>query len=271
MRRLTLVAMGVCLAGSTGLAQDPLKVNPKVYHVVVDNPQVRVLHVMAAAGAKTVMHEHPDNITVLLTDGKMTFTDAAGKTETVDMKAGQALFGPQKHMGVNTGTSDARSHCRRAERLGGSESDAPCIASEHDHDAARAERPRRRLPHHGRRRVQGGAEARSTTTIRWSSHWRHPRSRSRSAARPRRRGSVATRCSSAAVSRTRRRARAARLRTSSSSRSSSAGGYHCFSRMFRYSTFIGGPTCTCTPSRPSVGRFAVSSSTVTLITRPLSM
>ncbi len=107
MRRLTLVAMGVCLAGSTGLAQDPLKVNPKVYHVVVDNPQVRVLHVMAAAGAKTVMHEHPDNITVLLTDGKMTFTDAAGKTETVDMKAGQALpFGPQKHMGVNTGTSD---------------------------------------------------------------------------------------------------------------------------------------------------------------------
>jgi hypothetical protein len=36
MRRLALVAMGVCLAGSSGLAQDPVKVSPKVYHVVME-------------------------------------------------------------------------------------------------------------------------------------------------------------------------------------------------------------------------------------------
>ena len=106
MRRVAVVAMGVCLAGSTGLAQDPVKVSPNTYHVVVDNTQVRVLHVSAAPGAKTVMHEHPDNMTVLLTDGKMTFTDADGKTQTVEMKAGQAMwFGTQKHMGVNSGAS----------------------------------------------------------------------------------------------------------------------------------------------------------------------
>jgi len=106
MRRLALVAMGVCLAGSTGLAQDPVKVSPKTYHVVIDNAKVRVLHVVVGPGEKTAMHEHPDNITVVLTDGKVDFTDGDGKSQTVEMKAGQAMWsGVQKHMGANTGAS----------------------------------------------------------------------------------------------------------------------------------------------------------------------
>ncbi len=40
---------------------------------------------------------------------------------------------------------------------------------------------------------------------------------------------------------------------------------NCFRRMFRYSTFIGGPTWTCTPIDPSAGRFGASSSTTTAI------
>ena len=106
MRRLALVAIGVCLAGSTGLAQDAVKVSPNIYHVVVDNARVRVLHVSVAPGGKSAMHEHPDNMTVLLTDGTINFTDADGKTQTVETKVGQALWsGPQKHMGVNAGAS----------------------------------------------------------------------------------------------------------------------------------------------------------------------
>lgn len=106
MRRLTLVAVGVCLAGSTGLAQDPVKVSPKNYHVVIDNAQVRVLHVAVAAGEKTAMHEHPDNVTVLLTGGKMAFTGADGKSQTVEMKAGEAMWSDrQKHMGANAGAA----------------------------------------------------------------------------------------------------------------------------------------------------------------------
>ncbi len=45
--------------------------------------------------------------------------------------------------------------------------------------------------------------------------------------------------------------------------------YQLLSRMFRYSTFIGGPTCTWTPMSPSAGRFGTSSSMTTLISRPL--
>jgi len=106
MRRLALAVAGVCLAGTIGLAQDPVAVSPKIYQVVIDNPQVRVLRVVAAPGAKTAMHQHPDNMTVLLTNGKMDFTDGDGKTQTVEMKAGEAMWSnAQKHMGVNTGTT----------------------------------------------------------------------------------------------------------------------------------------------------------------------
>ena len=106
MRCLALVAMGCCLAVSTALAQDPAKVSPKNYHVVIDNSRVRVLHVVVPPGGKTVMHEHPDNVTVMLTDGTMTFTDAEGKTQALESKAGQAMWsGAQKHMGANTGAS----------------------------------------------------------------------------------------------------------------------------------------------------------------------
>jgi beta-alanine degradation protein BauB len=106
MKRLALTAVGIGLGITVGLAQDPVKNNPKHYHVLVDNPQVRVLHVIVGPGEKTVLHEHPDNVTVLLTDGKMAFTGADGKSETVEMKAGQAMWsGSQKHMGVNLGAA----------------------------------------------------------------------------------------------------------------------------------------------------------------------
>ena len=106
MKRLALAALAVVFGVAVGHAQDPVMSNPKHYHVLVDNPQVRVLHVIVGAGEKTTMHEHPDNVTVLLTDGKIAFTGADGKTQTVDSKAGQALWsGPQKHMGANLGTT----------------------------------------------------------------------------------------------------------------------------------------------------------------------
>jgi quercetin dioxygenase-like cupin family protein len=52
------------------------------------------------------MHQHPDNVTVLLTDGQMNFTESDGKSQPVAMKAGQAMWsGPQKHMGTNAGST----------------------------------------------------------------------------------------------------------------------------------------------------------------------
>ena len=90
---------------STAAAQDPIQSNPKVYHLVLENSTVRVLHVSVAPGQKTVLHEHPDNAVVVLADGKIRFTGADGKSQDVEMKAGDAMWSPAgKHFGENIGT-----------------------------------------------------------------------------------------------------------------------------------------------------------------------
>ena len=107
MRRLLFVftlIFGLSVAANV-LAQDPIKSNPNVYHLVFENATVRVLRVSVPLGGKTVIHEHPDNAVVVLNDGKIKFTDEAGKSQDVAMKAGEAMWSPAgKHFGENTGT-----------------------------------------------------------------------------------------------------------------------------------------------------------------------
>ena len=73
-------------------AQDPIASNPKVYHLVFENATVRVLHVSVPPGGKTVIHEHPDNAVVVLKAGKIKFTGEDGKSQEVEMKAGDAMW-----------------------------------------------------------------------------------------------------------------------------------------------------------------------------------
>jgi quercetin dioxygenase-like cupin family protein len=75
---LTPALLAGLIAASPGFAQDSVKTNPDVYHVVLENDAVRVLHVSVPAGAKTTLHEHPDNVIVALTDSKVRFTGADG-------------------------------------------------------------------------------------------------------------------------------------------------------------------------------------------------
>jgi quercetin dioxygenase-like cupin family protein len=101
---LTSALLVAIAAASPCAAQDPVKTNPNVYHVVLDNDTVRVLHVAAPAGAKTTLHEHPDNVVVALSDSKMRFTGADGKSVDAELKADHALWSPaEKHSGENVG------------------------------------------------------------------------------------------------------------------------------------------------------------------------
>jgi quercetin dioxygenase-like cupin family protein len=101
---LTLALLAGLAAASPCAAQDPVKTNPNVYHVVLENDAVRVLHVSISAGAKTTLHEHPDNVIVALTDAKVRFTDGDGKSTDGELKADQAIWSPAgKHSGENIG------------------------------------------------------------------------------------------------------------------------------------------------------------------------
>jgi len=82
---------------------DPVKLNPKQYKVVFENPQVRVLHVIIGPGQSTPLHEHALNrVVTYLSDQKLRVTSPDGKTETVEHKAGDVSFGgPAKHKEEN--------------------------------------------------------------------------------------------------------------------------------------------------------------------------
>src|SRR5262245_30860958 len=106
MKRSVVVVLALALGvTSKAAAQDAVTSNPKVYHVVLENPTVRVLHVSVPAGDKTVMHEHHDNAVLVLTDSKIRFTGPDGKSQEPELKANDTMWSPAgKHMGENIGS-----------------------------------------------------------------------------------------------------------------------------------------------------------------------
>jgi quercetin dioxygenase-like cupin family protein len=77
---VTLAALA-SLAGGTAHAQDPVKVAPKNFKVLLENEEVRVLDFHSVAGQKIPMHSHPAYISYSISgSGKTKFTSADGKT-----------------------------------------------------------------------------------------------------------------------------------------------------------------------------------------------
>lgn len=104
MRKLVpaLAVLTGLAVGSAAAAQDPVKSNPDVYSVVLENAKVRVLRAKVKPGGKTTMHDHPDTVVIALSDAKVKFTGADGKATEVPLKAEEAIWTPaEKHMGEN--------------------------------------------------------------------------------------------------------------------------------------------------------------------------
>jgi quercetin dioxygenase-like cupin family protein len=82
--------------------QDPVKVDPKHYTVELENNRVRVLRIRYGPHEKSTMHAHPALVGIALTDSRVRFTYPDGKTENVELKAGQVLsFEPVVHLPEN--------------------------------------------------------------------------------------------------------------------------------------------------------------------------
>jgi beta-alanine degradation protein BauB len=108
MKARSLVSIATLVLFATGIAQaqDPAKVDSAHYKVIAENATVRVLKITYPAGAKSVMHTHPDAIVVPLIAGKMRFTMADGKSEERELPADGALYTPSEtHTPANVGTS----------------------------------------------------------------------------------------------------------------------------------------------------------------------
>jgi beta-alanine degradation protein BauB len=85
-------------------ALDAVTVDPKHYKVDFENEQVRVLRISYGPGEKSVMHEHPANVAVFLSDGQGKFTFPDGKTQDAPLKAGTTMWDAGgKHLPENVG------------------------------------------------------------------------------------------------------------------------------------------------------------------------
>jgi len=76
------------------MVKDPVKVDPKHYKVEFENGKVRALRIRIGPREKSIMHTHPNAVAIFLEDAHGKFTYPDGKTEDVDVKAGQAMWFP---------------------------------------------------------------------------------------------------------------------------------------------------------------------------------
>jgi len=91
---LTLSALALCCVGfATARAQDPVKVAPNNFKVLLENDQVRVLDFHNKGGEKIPMHSHPIYLTYGISgSGKTIFTSPGGKTREAENKPGTATW-----------------------------------------------------------------------------------------------------------------------------------------------------------------------------------
>jgi len=88
----TLVIVPLLAAG-TVQAQDPVKVAPTHFSVLLENERVRVLDFHSRAGVKIPMHSHPAYVSYSISGaGKTKFTSADGKVTEPTAKTGQATW-----------------------------------------------------------------------------------------------------------------------------------------------------------------------------------
>ncbi len=107
MKRFLTVLVSTAVAlvcSSPAFAQDPLKVDPQHYTLILENASVRVIRVNYPAGSKSVMHSHPDALFIALGASTARFTTPDGKFQDVEMANDSGLYTPAgTHLPSNNG------------------------------------------------------------------------------------------------------------------------------------------------------------------------
>ena len=108
MKTLILILGISVLVTVVARAQDPTKVDPQHYKVLLDNEYVRIIDVRQQPGDKSPMHSHPHHAVYWLTSSTLKFTSPDGKTKTVTTKAGQVVWrNAETHTVEITGKTDS--------------------------------------------------------------------------------------------------------------------------------------------------------------------
>jgi quercetin dioxygenase-like cupin family protein len=110
MRKLipSAVLLGILVLATVGFAQDPVKLTPQYYKVLLDNEHVRVLEYRLKPGEKEPMHSHPAGIVYLFGEAKLKITYPDGRTEVSTVTPGETYWRePVTHAAENVGDTEA--------------------------------------------------------------------------------------------------------------------------------------------------------------------
>lgn len=103
------------------LAQDPVKLSPQFYKVLIDNDEVRVLEYHLKPGEKEPMHSHPRGFVYYLADAKFRVSFPDGKSEESELKTGEAHWRDAiTHAVENIGNTEAHAIALELKKAGGS-------------------------------------------------------------------------------------------------------------------------------------------------------
>ena len=87
--QVLFAALVLVFAAGTALAQDPIKVAPNNFKVLLENDRVRVLEFHSKPGEKIGMHSHPASIIYIISgSGKTKFTAGNGATKEREVTVG---------------------------------------------------------------------------------------------------------------------------------------------------------------------------------------
>ena len=106
-----LTALAFATASRVMIAQqDPVKLSPQYYKVLLENDQVRVLEYRLQPGEKEVMHSHPAGVVYGFNESKVRSTFPDGKASESSGKPGDVFWrNPITHALENTGNTEVRS------------------------------------------------------------------------------------------------------------------------------------------------------------------
>ena len=86
---------------------DAVDTTSNMNKLLMENDRVRVLDVRFKPGEKAAMHTHPDHIIYVFNDGKLKLSPSKGKTQEIDLKAGQTIWmDATSHAAENLGKTD---------------------------------------------------------------------------------------------------------------------------------------------------------------------
>jgi beta-alanine degradation protein BauB len=106
--KTTILMSLLAVLCTTAHAQDPVKVSPQYYKVLLENDQVRVLEYRLKAGEKEPMHSHPAGVVYVLSGAKLKFSYPDGRTEERAAAIGETFWRePITHAVENVGDTEA--------------------------------------------------------------------------------------------------------------------------------------------------------------------